>query len=65
MPGERVVTQSEVVRAMLLEDSPCCGVPHLGQVADRVIWVHQVGRPLVRQRLGRLAELAVGGHNPR
>ena len=24
MPGERAVTQSEVIRAILLEDSPCC-----------------------------------------
>ena len=29
MLGERIVPQSEVIRAVLLEDSPCCGVPHL------------------------------------
>ena len=29
MLRERVVPQSEVIRAILLEDSPCCGVPHL------------------------------------
>ena len=26
MLGERIAPQSEVIRAMLLEDSPCCGV---------------------------------------
>ena len=28
MLGERVLSHSEVIRAILLEDSPCCGVPH-------------------------------------
>ena len=37
---ERTAPQSEVTRAMLLEDSPCCGVPHQrggqeGASADR------------------------------
>ena len=26
MLGEHIVPQSEVIRAILLEDSPCCGV---------------------------------------
>ena len=26
VPGERVLSQSEVIRAILLENSPCCGV---------------------------------------
>ena len=34
MLSERVVPQSEVIRAILLEDSPCCGVPHLGLGAE-------------------------------
>ena len=28
MPREQIIPQSEVIRAILLEDSPCCGVPH-------------------------------------
>ena len=27
MPRERIVPQSEVIRAIVLGDSPCCGVP--------------------------------------
>ena len=30
MLGEHIVPQSEVIRAILLEDSPCCGVPTPG-----------------------------------
>ena len=29
MLRERIGPQSEVTRAIILEDSPCCGVPHL------------------------------------
>ena len=29
MLGEHLLPQSEVTRAIVLEDSPCCGVPHL------------------------------------
>ena len=28
MLGERILPQSEVITAILLEDSPCCGIPH-------------------------------------
>ena len=28
MLGERIASQSEVIRAIFLECSPCCGVPH-------------------------------------
>ena len=27
MIGDRIVPRSEVIRAILLEDSPCCGMP--------------------------------------
>ena len=42
MLRERILPQSEVIRAIVLEDSPCCGVPHLGRQV-----VHQ-NPPLVR-----------------
>ena len=29
MLGEHISPQSEVIRAILFEDSPCCAVPHL------------------------------------
>ena len=29
MFGDHILTQSEVIRAILLEDNPCCGVPHV------------------------------------
>ena len=28
MLGERIASQSEVIRAIVYEYSPCCGVPH-------------------------------------
>ena len=36
MLGDRILSQSEVIRAILLEDGPFCGVPHLvGSSAGR------------------------------
>ena len=29
MLGEHISPQSEVIRAILFEDSPCCAIPHL------------------------------------
>ena len=29
MLGEHIAPQPEVIKTILLEDSPCCGVPHL------------------------------------
>ena len=36
MRRERVAPQPEVIGAILLEDSPCCGVPHRRHVAEGV-----------------------------
>ena len=33
--GEHTVPQSEVIRAILLEDGPCCGIPHPVPVPER------------------------------
>ena len=43
MLREHIVPQSEVIRAVLLEDSPCCGVPHL--IGAGVVLAHCSVRP--------------------
>ena len=36
MLGERILPQSEVIRAIVLEGSPCCGVRHLAEYLELV-----------------------------
>ena len=57
MPGERIASQSEVIRAIASGYSPCCGVSHLSpairdsdSACDRVCWLCQSA-----------ANLSVGG----
>ena len=66
MLGERVALQPEVIRAIVLEDSPCCGVPHLEHAGDSHGGVRAhggghgviglggggLGQPVVHQALG-------------
>ena len=37
MLRERVAPQFEVIRVIVLEDSPCCEVPHHHQRVDRLL----------------------------
>ena len=59
MPMERVAPQSEVMRAIVLEDSPCCEVPHGPRPAGP--GRRPLGLPLLEQRL-EVAAVAVLGH---
>ena len=36
MLRERVAPHSEVIRTIVLADSPCCGIPHQRAVPDRL-----------------------------
>ena len=47
MLGERVAPQSEVIRVIVLEDSPCCEVPH--RLSGRTLF--DVGAVEVRGRV--------------
>ena len=59
MPGERVAPQSEVIRAIVLEDSPCWGGAHLEVGRRRAVAGGAVQLPVQhrrpRQLRGRLA----------
>ena len=64
MPRERIAPQSEVIRVIVLEDSPCCEVPHRHQPPDAgvpEVLVCQQRRDLVlgldRQRGGVVVDL--------
>ena len=46
MLGEDIAPQAGVIRAILLEDSPCCGIPHLGRSAGRDDLRRRPQRPL-------------------
>ena len=64
MPRDRVVPQSEVIRDILLEDSPCCGVPHPVVAAEggRVAAGGLVPAPGVgRYAAEQVARLDLGG----
>ena len=47
MLRDRILTQSELIRAILLEYSPCCGVLHLPGLGDEL---HQVQQPELLRR---------------
>ena len=49
MLRERIVPQSEVISAILLEDSAYCGVPHLPEAewADEPVQPDRVRHPAV------------------
>ena len=59
MLSDRILPQSEVIAAILLEDSPCCGVPHQQRVrrAPDVgvphAWLGLVRPRVVEPQLGR------------
>ena len=48
MLRERILPQSELIRAIILEGSPCCGVPHLRLDAEAAV---RVPAPAVRASL--------------
>ena len=51
MLGERIAPQSEGIRAILLEDSPCCGVTHPRSVRAELMRREGAGRQ--RRRAAR------------
>ena len=51
MPRGRGAPQSEVTRAIVLEDSPCCEVPHLPDVGREVVEGEQIVGQSDRHRL--------------
>ena len=60
---EQIVPQSEVIRAIVLEDSPCCEDPHLIFAAERVK-ARIESLPVGRRRLATCGEHGVGENCP-
>ena len=52
MLGERITSQSEVIRSIVSGYSPCCGVPHLGQLDPVALPLRRLRRRLLPSQPG-------------